>query len=1406
MVITDPDDPANQVLHVVAEGATRLEHDHAETTLAGGASVVSGAEYEISLRAKWLSGSPLLNVRLYWNRLAETFTMERPEQVGTPGAANSTTEPNIGPTYSGLSHSPVRPASGQPVNVQVTAADPDSVTSMTLFWRATGGAFSSLTMTQLGGGRYQAAIPGNSSAAVVQFYVQGQDGLGATSTFPAAGPDSRALYQVNNGKTTSLLIDMIHLVMLPGDTTFITDATTLLSNKFQGATLTVNHQEVYYDVGARRRGSIFSRSGGSRVSYRVNLNSDQLFRGVHEQITMDTTRTGGLLPSPDSLEEILTKHLISQTGGIVSLYDDLAYTLTPVNSQSMPAILQLARYDDVYLDEQFADGSDGLLFKMVSIPYAAATVDGNPESLKDGYARGSIGCCDIADLGDSKEAYRVRFLLRSNRARDNYDRIVDLNQAFSLTGNALQTALDEILDVDQWMRTFAMLSLLGVHDVYSVTTYKNTMFYVRPEDNKIMAFPHDWDQAWDVSRQPTHASLHGTVHPNITKVLDLPAYERLHMGHLYDIINTTFNRTYVTPWASHLGSLVGQSYGAHPGYIEDRNNSVLSQLPAQVPFQITMPGPLDVGAASTATIQGRGWINLREIRISGSSQPLEVAWSEGGGSSFADTWEVTVPVTAGTNPVSLEAYDYQGALIDSASINVTSSTPNPVVDSLRVTEINYNPSEPTAAELAAMPGLNNDDFEYIELQNIGAQSINLLATSFTDGISAVLPAVNLAPGERGVVVRDLAAFQTRYGTGLNVLGEFTSGGLAGGGENLTLVDSQNQTVLNFSYGDNDPWPERADGNGGTLELIDPAGTPIEEFGKYYRWRGSTEFRGTPATTGFGPVGVVINEVLANTDADPESDSIELLNTTGATIDIGNWWVSDSAANLLKYQIPAGTMLGAGQFLVLDESDFNPTPLNPAPNHFGLSSSAGDDVWLVDTDGGGAGVLWIVDDVHFGATASGESRGPVPDGSPRLAPMLNLTLDDGNSAPRVGPLVITEVNYNPGTPLAAALAIHPTLTANDLELVEVFNPTASAVDLSGWRIRGGVDYDFASGTSLGPGQVLVVISFNPDDTGNATRRDAFDAHYGIDASVILVGGYQGQLSDNGERVELQRPGSAPPDNPTLVPRLLEDEVLYDDLAPWPTAADGTGNSLQRNSAVEYGNDSSSWTAQEPSPGTFTGSSLPGDFNGDQIVDDADIDLLFAAINVGSGNLQFDLDGSGTVTSSDATFLAETILGTRFGDTDLDGDVDTGDLTNAIINFTSAGGVGKTWSDGDTDGDHDVDTSDLTTAIINFTGAMAGSAAVTGSVGFSSLPAGASVTMEGNSDEAVATIPITHRPASGESLEVVEGRSSFRSSMARTNPTTSQEAGPRRERGKRQSEPTKLTENLDSLDKLFGEIGK
>ena len=57
-------------------------------------------------------------------------------------------------------------------------------------------------------------------------------------------------------------------------------------------------------------------------------------------------------------------------------------------------------------------------------------------------------------------------------------------------------------------------------------------------------------------------------------------------------------------------------------------------------------------------------------------------------------------------------------------------------------------------------------------------------------------------------------------------------------------------------------------------------------------------------------------------------------------------------------------------------------------------------------------------------------------------------------------------------------------------------------------------------------------------------------------------------------------------------MLEDEINYDNASPWPTAADGGGDSLQRVSAAAWGDDAASWIAAAPTPGTAQVSALMG----------------------------------------------------------------------------------------------------------------------------------------------------------------------------------------------------------------------
>ncbi|HEX6962567.1 MAG TPA: lamin tail domain-containing protein, partial [Lacipirellula sp.] len=518
-----------------------------------------------------------------------------------------------------------------------------------------------------------------------------------------------------------------------------------------------------------------------------------------------------------------------------------------------------------------------------------------------------------------------------------------------------------------------------------------------------------------------------------------------------------------------------------------------------------------------------------------------------------------------------------------------------------ISELNYHPHGPTAAEAAAVPGVQEDDFEFIEILNTHpTDSLNLQNMSLAGGLSFTFGNVSLAPGQRGVVVENVAAFQARYGTGHLILGSW-SGGASNSGELIELRSSTGSVIMALNYTDMDPWSEAADGDGATLELIDPFNTPAERLGKWYSWRASTELGGTPGAAAQGAIGVVINEVRSRATS-TQSDAIELHNATNQPVNVGGWYLSDSGGNPLKFRIPTGTVIAAGGYLVFDEDDFN--PLSPAPGQtpFAINGFEGDDVFLVIPNGTGSGVAKIVDSVHFGASLDGETLGRLPNAEGRLAPMAS-TLGAANTAARVGPVVITEIGYRPGSPSAAALAIDPSIAAAHLEFIELHNRTGAAVDLTNYRLAGDVAFDLPAGMLLAAGQTLVVVPFNP--ATNPARAAAFRAHYGVNGSVALVGPYAGSLLDGGARVELQLPDSPPPDMPAFIPHITSDEALYDNLAPWASIEPGN-TTLQRTTATSYGNAAGSWHAASATPGAvqfIIGTA--GDFDEDDDVDGRDL---------------------------------------------------------------------------------------------------------------------------------------------------------------------------------------------------------
>ncbi len=682
-----------------------------------------------------------------------------------------------------------------------------------------------------------AVISAQSAGKVVQFFVNAQDALGASANYPAAGANSRALYQVNDGQGPATAIDAIRIVMLAADNSSLFVNTDLMSNQDRGATIIYNNQEAFYDAGVRLKGSSWTRGltvwGGS---YTISFHPDHLFRGVHDTISLDASGSGAGPSGTQRQDEILVEQLFNHAGGgLATNYDDLAYLVTREASHMGPVILELARYEDVFLDESFADGSQGNLFEYELVYYETTTTDGNVESLKL-FPTQSVTGTPLKNLGSDKESYRANARIKTNRAEDDYSRFISMAQTMSLTGAAFLNAIGSVIDVDQWLRTFAAANLMGIGDTLATGgNQHNIVFYFRPEDGKALMFPWDWDDSFLLSQ--TAGLVMGGASLPLGKLMTSPTYAHAYYGHMLDIINTTLTSTYVSTWANYFQSLAPlNSFPSDTAFLSSRRSSVLSQLNntvQPVAFNITTNSgnPFTVSATST-TLSGTGWIDVREIRLAGNPNPLPLSWTS------PSAWQVSVPLAFGANALTLEAYGFQGNLIGSDSITITStsSAPRPI-DFLRISEIMYHPS-------VAPPGgaYDREEFEYIELTNIGDGPIELAGVELRDGVAFTFPSMSLAPGQFVVVVENPTAFASRYVQPVTVAGQY-SGKLDNGGELITLLDAADQTIQSFTYQD-DNWYPNTDGDGYSLVIVD-ATADVSAWNTQAGWRPSTNWQGSP---------------------------------------------------------------------------------------------------------------------------------------------------------------------------------------------------------------------------------------------------------------------------------------------------------------------------------------------------------------------------------------------------------------------------------------------------------------------------------------------------------------------------------------------------------------------------------
>jgi len=493
-------------------------------------------------------------------------------------------------------------------------------------------------------------------------------------------------------------------------------------------------------------------------------------------------------------------------------------------------------------------------------------------------------------------------------------------------------------------------------------------------------------------------------------------------------------------------------------------------------------------------------------------------------------------------------------------------------------------------EWMATPNAGED---YFEIYNSGANPVPLAGLWLSDTVGS---AITQIPALSFIGAKGFTRFDA---DGSNSGGNHANFKLSTSGDNVILLASNGTTVLDtVSFG--------SQAAGVSQGRLPDGGATIVSF----------PGTASPGESNWVQSVIAINEALTNSVA-PLIDYIELLNTSGASVDISGWWLSDDRTQLQKYQIPAGTVLPAGGYVVFNESQFN-----TGANAFSLSS-LGDEVVLSAVTGGT--LNGTRSQVSFGAAADNVSFGRVVvGGGAEFWAQTARTPGAANATPLTAPVIFNEIHYHP-----------PDLAGADNtrdEFLELHNITTAPVNLGGWRLKNDVDFTFAAGTTLRPGDYILVVGFDPAvDTASLA---AFRTALSVPAGTPIYGPFTPKLSNSSAVIELAFPGTAVG---ATIPYVLADKVGFFDTSPWPAAADGAGSSLQRQSRTVIGNDSTNWIAATPNPGVVNyGEPAILDNDGDGMAntweDQYGLDKFSAA------DAAIDTDGDGQ--SNAAEFVAGT----------------------------------------------------------------------------------------------------------------------------------------------------------------------
>lgn len=469
------------------------------------------------------------------------------------------------------------------------------------------------------------------------------------------------------------------------------------------------------------------------------------------------------------------------------------------------------------------------------------------------------------------------------------------------------------------------------------------------------------------------------------------------------------------------------------------------------------------------------------------------------------------------------------------------------------------------SELMYHPRDSGDDAEFIELVNVGRDSLDVGGLFLRGGSDEAWSTqyfhfplgTRLQPGAFLVLVRHPEVYRALHPDG--PIHGVTTARLNNSYGRVRVESAERAMAAEAAYHSAAPWQVVPDNHGYfpgdevgfslVRRDLDPGRDPVH----HSSWRASTERFGSPGRddSPSSLPAVSINELMTR-GSGGAPDFVELSNPHDQPVDIGGWWLSDERNFPFRYHIPAGTVVPARGYLVLDESQFGSAV---------SFSGEGERCYLFSADSAG-----ILTGYSHGFQFSGAARGAsfgrhlASDGSESFPVQGEPTPGAPNSGPSLPPpVVISEIGSSEGPGHGPFIELY-NRTETDVTLNAPDDPQAT------WALGGDPEFShpLASGLVLRAHQCLVLVREDPD---------GFRQAFGIPPEVPVVLAPEILLGVRaGTPLLLFAPAGRAGDQ---IRRMTVEQVDWMPAAPWPPGAGAIRHSLQRINPNRFANDPANW---------------------------------------------------------------------------------------------------------------------------------------------------------------------------------------------------------------------------------------